>query len=164
MKKFIIQSVLFILVIGIGIVFFNPVKRSSKLDIPFLPQQPKVANLQINSTTLKVEIADTPTKRSKGLGGRQSLGENEGMLFIFDNTDKHPFWMKGLKFPLDFVWIKDDKVVDITENVPSPSPGQADSSLPIYSSKSEVDKVLEINGGAANRFNIKAGDTVKLNQ
>lgn len=67
MKKFIIQIVLLLLVIGIGIVFFNPVKGSPKFDIPFLPQQPKVASLQINDSNIKVEIADTPTKRSKDI-------------------------------------------------------------------------------------------------
>lgn len=161
MKKFIIQAILLILVIGVGIVFFNPT-NSKKIDIPFLPQQHHFANLQINDTTLKVELADTPTRRSKGLSGRTSLAQSEGMLFIFDKSDKHPFWMKGLTFPLDFIWIQDEKIVDILENISFPSPGQPDSSIPIYSAKVEVDKVLEVNAGTVKRLNIKVGDIIKI--
>ena len=162
MKKFAIQTILLILVIGAGIFFFSPKGSCTPIDIPFFPQPSKVANLQINDKSIKVEIADTPSKRSKGLGDRASLGENEGMFFIFDKADKYPFWMKGLSFPLDFVWILDDKVVDTLENIASPKSGQADSSLPIYSSKEAVDKVLELNAGAVKRLNIKVGDSVKL--
>lgn len=162
MKKFTIQTIFLLLVIGAGIFFFSPGGSSSKIELPFLPQQPKFSNLEINGSTIKVEVADTAAKRSKGLGGRMSLGENEGMLFVFEKADKYPFWMKGLKFPLDFVWIADDKVVDILENVTPPPPGQTDSSLPIYSSKVDADKVLEVNGGVVTKLNIKVGDTVKI--
>ncbi len=163
MKKFVIQAILLISVIGVGIIFFMPA-GNSKIDIPFLPQVSKFNDLQINDTHIRVELSDTASKRSKGLSGRASLAENEGMLFIFDKADKYPFWMKGLSFPLDFVWIKGDKVVDILENVPSPVSGQKDADLPIYSSKVEVDKVLEINGGTIKKFNIKVGDTIILSQ
>lgn len=161
MKKFIIQVVLLIILIAVGIVFYLPSSNSNKFELPFLPQQPKFSNLEINGTALKVEVADTPGRKSKGLGGRTSLGVNEGMLFIFERYDKHPFWMKGLSFPLDFVWIKDDKVADTLENIPPPQPNQLDSALPIYSSKAEINKVLEVNAGTIQKLNIKAGDTVK---
>ena len=162
MKKFTFQAILLLLVIGVGVYLYSAGGSSGTIEIPFLPQPTKFADLQINNTTLKVEIADTLAKRSKGLGGRQSLGQNEGMLFVFEKTDKYPFWMKGLSFPLDFVWIKDDKVVDYIENVASPINGQSDASLPIYSSKVEVDKALEVNAGTVKRLNIKVGDTISI--
>lgn len=163
MKKFAFQTIMLIILIGIGIFFFVPNQNSGKTpEIPFLPQSNQFKEIQIGEAKIKAEIADTASKRSKGLGGKESLGENEGMLFIFPNADKHTFWMKGLKFPLDFVWIKETSVVDILENVPPPQNGQADSSLPFYSSKVEIDKVLEISGGAVKRLNIKIGDIVKI--
>lgn len=162
MKKFVVQSILLVLVIGASLIFFSPTKTNQNIELPLLPKPTKFANLQINDKLIKVEVADTASKRSKGLGGKQSLGENEGMLFVFDKTDKHPFWMKGLIFPLDFIWIKNDKVVDLLPNIPPPEKGQADSSLPIYSSKEEVDKVLEVNAGTILKLNIKVGDSVKL--
>lgn len=161
MKKFLIQSILLLIVIAIGLLFFSPTS-SKTVNIPFLPSPVKQSTLFINDKTIKVEIADTPSKRAKGLGGRSFLGQDEGMLFIFDKADKHPFWMKGLSFPLDFVWIKDGKVMDILENIQPPQKGQADSGLPIYSSKEAVDKVLELPAGSVAKLNIKIGDPVKL--
>lgn len=163
MKKFIIQTILLLLVIGAGIFFFST-SEGGKIDLPFLPQQPEFSNLKINETTIKVEIADTASKRSRGLGDRISMPENEGMLFVFDREGKYPFWMKGLNFPLDFVFIAGDKVVDILENAPAPSGGQQDSSLPIYASKEDADQVLEVNAGVVQKLNIKIGDTVSLVQ
>ena len=162
MKKFIIQAVLLLVVIGIALFFFSPTNQSPKLDLPFFPQKQTLSKLEIGGVTLNVEIANTASKRNKGLSDRVSLGQDEGMLFIFQKLDKYAFWMKGLKFPLDFVWIKDNTVVDILQNILPPAPGQKDESLPIYSSKVEFDKVLEVNAGVIQKLNIKVGDIVKL--
>lgn len=162
MKKFIIQVVLLLLVIGGSLIFFNPNNKGGRVELPFLPHPPKTATLEINSHLIKAEVADTPSKRSKGLGGKTSLEQDEGMLFIFPNADKHPFWMKGLSFPLDFIWIKEDKVVDILENIQPPKEGEPDASLPIYSSKEAADKVLELQAGTVKRLDIKIGDTVLI--
>jgi uncharacterized protein len=162
MKKFLFQIFLLLLVIGVGVYFYSPTQPTKKIDLPFLPTQPNTKNIQINDVVIAVEIADTQQKRSKGLGEKASLGEKEGMLFVFDKVDKHPFWMKGLSFPLDFVWIKDDKVIDITENVPAPTANQKDADLPIYTSKEPVNRVLELNGGSVKKFNIKVADPLKI--
>lgn len=164
MKKFVIQIILLIGVIGFSLVFFNPTSQSPKLDLPFLPQPAVIKQLQINDAKFKVEIADTQAKRSQGLGGRNPLKEDEGMLFIFPNPVKTPFWMKGLTFPLDFIFIKDDKVIDIIKNAPPPALGQVDESLPIYQPKTEVDKVLEVNAGTVERLGIKVGDNIKISE
>lgn len=162
MKKFTIQIVLLLLVTGIAIYYFGPIGGSTKRDIPFLPSPTKTSNVVINDVTIKAEIADTDSKRSMGLSGREKLGENEGMLFIFAKSDKHAFWMKGLSFPLDFIWIKDNTIVDILEDIPAPKSGQVDTELSIYSAKVAIDKVLELNGGSVKKFNIKIGDTIKI--
>lgn len=160
MKKFTVQAILLIAVIGFAIFFFNT--KGQIPNLPFLPQQPVFKELQIDDTKIKVEVADTQAKRSKGLGGKQSLASDEGMLFVFPKADKYPFWMKGLAFPLDFVWIRGEVVVDILQDVQPPSPGQTDDSLPIYLPREEVDKVLEINAGTIQRLDIKVGDAIKL--
>lgn len=161
MKKFLIQSILLILVIGIGLYFFK-YGESNQINLPFVSQPPKQASLIINNSLLKVEVADTPSRRSKGLGEKEKLASDEGMLFVFEKTDRYNFWMKGLKFPLDFVWIKDDTVVDFLENVPPPAIGQQDQSLPIYSPKVEINKVLEVNSGTIQLLNIKVGDKIQI--
>ena len=162
MKKFVVQSILLILVIGLALVLFNPGKPGQTPELPFLPQKGKFISLQINGKVIKVEVADTAEKRKKGLAGRESLAENEGMLFIFEREERYPFWMKGLKFPLDFVWIKDNEVVDILENIPPPAKKQKDSDLPIYSAQTAINRVLELNAGTVQKLNIKVGDTVSL--
>lgn len=160
MKKFAIQAILLVILIAGALYLFKTGANLSSL--PFLPQSPVFKQLEINNTKLFVEIADTEAKRSKGLGDKQSLNPDEGMLFIFSSVSKYPFWMKGLTFPLDFVWVEGDKVVDLTPNVQSPTPGQTDTTLPIYQSKEDIDKVLEISAGTIQRLNIKVGDTIKI--
>lgn len=158
MKKFAIQFVLIIIVIFVALMFYSGRMAS----MPFLSQPSSSAELTINEVKFKVELADTPDKRRRGLGGRESLATEGGMLFVFEKEDRYSFWMKGLKFSLDFIWIKGDKIVDILPNIPPPSAGQKDETLPIYQSRVAIDKVLEINAGTADRLSIKVGDTVKL--
>lgn len=158
MKKFLVQFVALIIVIAGALLFYT----GSVPSLPFITGQAKYNELTINETKLKVEIADTQEKRSKGLGGRESLAQDSGMLFIFQKADKHSFWMKGLNFPLDFIWIKGNTVVDIITNAQQPSPSQKGEDLPIYLPKTEADKVLEVNAGVADRLKIQAGDTITL--
>lgn len=162
MKKFIVQAILLVAIIMGALIFANPAANPGNIRLPFLPQQAKISDLEINNQIIKVEIVDTVEKRRKGLGGRTGLKENEGMLFIFDKEDKHAFWMKGLSFALDFVWIKGDKVVDTLSDIQPPKPGQADADLPIYSSSTPVDRVLELNSGTIRKLNIKVGDTISI--
>lgn len=160
MKKFLIQSVLLLILIFLGVAIFI----GKVTTLPFLPQQPKFGAVIINDAKLKVEIADTQPKRSKGLGGRTSLAEGEGMLFIFPKEDKYPFWMKGVSFPLDFIWIKGLQVVDFLENVPPSQPNQKDSELPIYVPKEPSDKVLEVSAGTVSKLKINIGDKINISQ
>lgn len=149
-----------ILVIGIMLYFFKP--GGPTLSFPFLPRVAAPATLQINGASIKVEIANTPQERSKGLGGRESLASSSGMLFVFPKKDKYSFWMKEVKFSLDFIFIADARVVDIIQNVPTAKPGEKDENLPIYQPKVEVDKVLEVPAGTVKALNIKEGDTANF--
>jgi hypothetical protein len=109
-----------------------------------------------------VDLADTMAKRMRGLSGRVSLTDDQGMLFIFPSPDRYSFWMKDMKFAIDIVWISGTTVVDVTENVPPPAPGQSTLSLPMYSPAVPADKVLEINAGLADKLGIGAGDRAAI--
>lgn len=140
----IILSVVFLLFI-----FF--VKSKSK----------KSKTFHIGSANINVEIADTDAKRSQGLSDRTNLPDNTGMLFLFPKSGIYPFWMKDMHFPLDFIWISNKKVSDITEKVPNPqNPGDQ---LPLYSSREPVDMVLEVNAGFVEKNHIKIGDRAEYN-
>ncbi len=121
------------------------------------PLGPKVV---IHGHTIPVEVAVTPQEKSKGLGERDSLATNAGMLFPYDRKDRYQFWMKGMRFALDFIWIDGTKVADITENVPAPT--RPDENLPVYQPKVPVDKILEVNAGLVKKYGIQIGDTVKI--
>ena len=133
---------------------------------------PGIKKIQIIDTTstqdlrvkakLNLEIADTGEKRTKGLGERESLASDSGMLFIFDKPDKYRFWMKGLKFPLDFIWVSGDRVVDILTNIAPPALNQVDESLPQYAPVVTIDKVLEVNAGFVVDHNIRVGDKIEF--
>ncbi len=124
--------------------------------------QPESKQLMIGSTTITVEVADDANERKLGLGGREALAENVGMLFIFTKPDKYAFWMKGLKFPLDMIWIKDNTVVDIIKGAQVPAANTPDEQLPRYLPNQIVDSVLEVNAGFVDKNNIKVGDKIQI--
>lgn len=111
---------------------------------------------------VNVDVSDDKNERSKGLADRDSLASDSGMLFVFDKADKYRFWMKGMRFSLDFIWILDDRVVDILKNVPNPMANTQDSQLPIYGPTTKVNKVLEVNSGFVEKNNIRVGDKIQL--
>ena len=107
-----------------------------------------------------VEIADTAGLISKGLSGRISMPEHAGMLFVFPEEDIRTFWMKGMRFPLDFIWIGNDcKVVDLTENVVVDTNQEE---LNIYNSSQPAEFNFEVNAGEIRLSNIQIGDIVQF--
>jgi uncharacterized membrane protein (UPF0127 family) len=120
--------------------------------------------LTVGNAVFNVEIANTSTTRARGLSGRENLGENQGMLFIFDAPGNYGFWMKDMRFPLDFVWILGDKIVGVTENVPPPAPGASIFKLQVYYPPDSADKVLELNAGEVKKYGIQAGQTAILTE
>jgi len=90
--------------------------------------------------------------------GRKNLAEDAGMLFIFDKEGFYPFWMKDTLIPLDIIWIdENNKIVYIAGNA-QPCVQNCKN----YDPPKEAKYVLEINGGLADKLNIKIGDTVNL--
>ncbi len=116
--------------------------------------------LRVASARVWVEEAITPEQKAKGLGERSSLAKDQGMIFPFDPPQKPDFWMKGMRFPLDFIWIRDDKVVDITEHVAAPLSSMTNTQLPHYFPNDDIDTVLEVNAGFVEYYKIKIGDEV----
>lgn len=115
--------------------------------------------MTINKQTIYLEIADTPEKISQGLSERISLDQQRGMLFVFKKPGNYTFWMEEMKFNLDFVFINNNQVVDIVENVSFPKPGENPLTI---NSKSLFDKVLEINRGKIREWGIKVGDKLEI--
>lgn len=118
--------------------------------------------VSVAGVKITVEIADTDEKRSKGLSGRDSLHENEGMLFVFgteggySNKDTTPsFWMKAMLIPLDIIWINDGKVVKIDKNVAIKPEDKR------YTPGQPIDYVLEVTAGFSDKNILKVGDAAE---
>lgn len=112
----------------------------------------------VGGRALKVEIADNSHSQILGLSGRPGLAENTGMLFVFENSTFHSFWMKDMLFSLDIIWITDEgKIVGIEESV---SPDTFPES---FYSPEPVRYVLEVEGGWAVNNSVKIGDNVIIN-
>ncbi len=117
--------------------------------------------ITINGKRLNVEIANTGSLREKGLSGRVNMPEDSGMFFIFDSQDITPtFWMKGMNFSLDIIWINDGKIVKIDKNIPPPPSNTRDDQLKKFDSGSPIDYVLEVNGGYSDKNKISVGDSI----
>ena len=119
--------------------------------------------LTIGNHTFEVDIADNALTRAQGLSGRSSLGEREGLFFLFSSAGNYGFWMKGMNFPIDIVWLNGDKIIGFSENL-QPEPEKNVFNLSIYYPLGEADKVLEINAGAVKKYNLQVGDKINLEQ
>lgn len=163
-KKFAIQVLVLVGLIFAGfLITKNPTVVNNALAPLGGPSQPvNTVNIKVKDATVSSEIADTQEKKVKGLSGRESLATDSGMLFLYDKPGNYIFWMKGMKFPLDFIWIKGDSVVDLTENAKAPTANQPDDSLIRYQAKEPIDKILEVNAGFVSKHQISIGDKLSV--
>ena len=106
--------------------------------------------------TVKLEIADTDAKRSKGLMNREKLENNRGMVFVFRPKRKVTFWMKDTLISLDMIFIDKGKIVKVIKDA---IPNQIDI---LYHSDFEVTEVVEVNSGFVDTHMINVGDRIKF--
>lgn len=103
---------------------------------------------------LDVELAVTPEEQAHGLMFRKSMPENHGMMFVFGNESLRTFWMKNTLISLDILFLNaDGKIVKIHENAKPLDETRIPSEEPVFAA-------IELNGGAAARLGISAGDIV----
>ena len=147
-----------LIILFFAVLIFNNI--NSKSAEPTINKK-TTPTVTINGHVFQVETATTSAQQAKGLSNRKSLPEKNGMLFLFDRPSILTFWMKDMRFPIDIIFIKDNKVISIAHNAPPPSSPEED--LPVYSPEEPSDKVLEINAGLSKQYNIKKGDTIEFN-
>jgi uncharacterized membrane protein (UPF0127 family) len=115
----------------------------------------------IENQTVRVDIMRTPAEQARGLSGRDALSRDAGMLFVFDVPTKPAFWMKGMRFSIDIVWIANSVVVGVEKNI-DPQIGVAENELRLYAPPAPVDYVLEVASGVAEDAGWKIGDAVTV--
>lgn len=153
MKTIVILFVILIIIVIAGAVGQNYLKTNS---FPF-GKTPKAV---VNNNTFNLLLAKSDKETQIGLSEKKSLDENTGMLFVFSKPGYYSFWMKNMKFPIDIIYIKNNKIVTIHENVQPPR--SVEESLQIYKPEEPADKVLEINAGLSKKHNIKKGNDIRI--
>jgi uncharacterized membrane protein (UPF0127 family) len=102
-----------------------------------------------------LQMATTPAAQEKGLGNRDAMPADSGMLFVFPNEASRCFWMKDMRFPLDIIWTNKDKKVVYVQPEVSPSTYPDD-----FCPSPPAQYVIELNAGEARRAGIRAGETL----
>ena len=139
------NKILAVLLILLGVLLVAQVLYSNL-------SEPK-AVMHIAGSRFEVRVADDQKSRTQGLSGTSHMPADEAMLFIFDSNDKWSIWMKDMNYPIDIVWLNEEKrVVDFATNVqPSSYPNKT------FTPKEEARYVLEFKSGIVEEKGIKAG-------
>jgi len=107
-----------------------------------------------SKVTLDIEIADTDYDIQTGLMYRDSMKDNQGMLFIFDDEEPRFFYMKNTEIPLDLIFINESKkIVSFQKNAQPFN----ERSLP---SNAPAKYVLEVNAGLVDTWPLAVGDSL----
>ena len=116
-------------------------------------QETDTIKISFQDTTFTTWVSETYQEKQEGLSIFNSLGKQEAMLFIFDKTGKHSFWMKNMKFPIDIVWLDEDKkIVFLKENARPEDFPQS------YGGEIDSHYVLEFAKDSITQYNMREGD------
>jgi uncharacterized membrane protein (UPF0127 family) len=160
MKKIII--IIIAIIVLAGIVFLTCKFWPKKNEMSQVKSsQIKYNQIKIGSQEIKAEVVDNEAARMKGLSGKDSIDNNEGMLFVFEKPDIYPFWMKDMKFAIDIIWIKDKKIVEIVKDAQPPT---AEGKTISYTPRAQADLVLETVAGFCTENNVKIGDEISISK
>jgi len=148
MKKILFISIgLIVIILSLSILYFSTQTRGPKA--------------KINGKEFNLEIAKTDSEKQIGLSKYKDITQNFGMLFPFGKVNYYSFWMKDMKFSIDIIFIKSNKIITIFKNVPAPK--SINEPLQIYKSSGPSDTVLEIKGGVSQKYNFQVNQAVEIN-
>ncbi|MCB1173709.1 MAG: DUF192 domain-containing protein [Leptospiraceae bacterium] len=116
-------------------------------------------DISIAGQSLRVEVAATAKDRNRGLMFRESLPENQGMLFVWPQAEYRNFWMKNTRIPLDIAFFDDQGFLINTHAMqPDPQTGEyAD-----YPSAEPARYAVEVNQGWLANHSIRKFDQLIL--
>lgn len=143
-----IGSLLLGIAIGAGVFSFVILNKTQILE--------NKKEVRVNNQIIIAETVKTDKARERGLSGRESIGVNEGMLFEYTGNEQVTFWMKGMKFPIDIVWIRDGVVIGFEQNV-DPQIGASEDLLTRYNSPEPISQVLELQAGRVKTLRLFIG-------
>ncbi len=122
--------------------------------LPFFLPQPLAIIILPDKTIVSALLADTPALQQKGLSDRSNP---IAMLFVQKEKSIPKYWMKDMRFPIDLIWIDDQTIVGILENLPPENPA-----MTLYSANIPIDRVLEVPAGFIKLHTLKVGDLLDI--
>lgn len=111
--------------------------------------------IEIRGHQFRVEVADEPGERQRGLMYRDELGQNEGMLFVYERAQPMSFWMRNTRIPLSIAYIDENRLITQIEDMEPLS----EESVP---SRQSVQYALEVRQGRFVELGIRPGDLVVM--
>lgn len=125
-----------------------------------LPGQilPIEATVVMGNEVIELEVTRTPRQQALGLMFRESLPDNRGMLFSFEEPKIARFWMKNVTIHLDMVFLLDGQIQAIVANVPPCT----STPCPVYGPDKLVNQVIELRGGRASELGLQPGDRLNI--
>lgn len=114
--------------------------------------------VRLNDHVLQAEIADTHEKRRQGLSGRDGIGDNQAMLFVFEQAGEYCFWMKDVDFPIDMLWFDSQKQLVYSQQSVDP-----DSYPTSFCPPEPAMYVLELASGRAEELNVSPETQLEVN-
>lgn len=140
---YVLAGILLLAAVGVAVWYFRPgSSRDGRVYV------------RLGGTVVRAEVASSPAAHVRGLSGHAPLAADEGMLFLFREPAIQSFWMKDMLFPIDIIWLRGGRVVDVTADAPAPA---GSDPLPIYSPKELADMVLEVPAGFAQAHGVVPG-------
>lgn len=106
-------------------------------------------------TDVRVEIAQTPEERRRGLMFRELTDEQQGMLFIYDGAQPRAFWMRNTPTSLDIIFVGSDRRI---VNIATRTRPYSDQT---YRSSGPAQFVVEVRAGFAQRQSIGPGTRIE---
>jgi len=143
----------------IGVVGLMTLPSDSKLESVEFPR----GTILVDDVPLEVQIADSEPRRVRGLMFQDQLPDDQGMIFVFDDSGLYSLWMLNMQFSLDMIWFDSDgKVVHIEKNIPP-----CKSVIEIQTCQSLVPDdealyVLEVTSGFVDKNNVTKDSLLKI--
>ena len=118
--------------------YWNPIKR-----------------VFFKNVLVKAEAVSSKEKIEQGLAWRKELPAGRGMLFVMPANDFQRFWMKGMQFSIDIIWIENNRVIGCEERI-SPEDQR------IFTSPGKASLVLEVEKGFCGQYQVQVNDLVRI--
>lgn len=117
----------------------------------------EIIEIYLGKSKVFAEVVKTPEEIRRGLSGRENLLSDHGMLFVFSSPGRHGFWMKEMKFPIDIIWLDENKkIIHIERRV------QPETYPAVFYPDAPALFVLEVEAGFADSEQIGIGTDARF--